>query len=646
MQHPVTEPVNHINQTLKRVQRFSIIIAGLIATTVLLGWLMPSIGLLLPDGWSFMKANTALVILFSIGSLLLAQAESSLKKWVSKLFAFGVILLSAIALLGHMTGTIFEVDTLLAPDMHSDMPGRMSIQTASFYFILGISLILLDTSHKRIHQLIDILCLLLLAIVLVILAGYSFQASNLFSQSTQTLTSPQTLISSALLIFSVMITRMQYGFFAIFIGDGIGSKLARAAIPFVILIPFATISLSAYASRTGWLDPAFASALSTTAIVIILLLFSVFMAKQINLAMEELADAQQQNSLLLNSAGEGILGMDAQGNATFINTAACEMLGYEAKELIGKQLHPLIHHTRTDGTTYPSEECQMALAFKNSQIQRVADEVLWRKNGTSFPIQYTSTPLKKNAQDIGYVVIFDDVTERRKLDHLKDEFVSVVSHELRTPLTSIKGALLMVLSGKICVIPEKALDMLTIAANNSERLELLINDLLDINKLQLSASTFKPIPLNELVSQAINSNQGYADKYSVACIWQPTAEDSVMVMGDELRLIQALLNLLSNAIKYSPHDKPVIISTESDETTIRILVSDSGSGIPLNYQEKVFEKFSQADSSDTRQKGGTGLGLAITKEIIEKHSGQISFITKPEQGTTFCIALPIKPLTP
>lgn len=642
MQTSVTEPVNDISQTLKIVQRFSFIIAGLIAATVLLGWLIPSIGLLLPDGWSLMKANTALVILLSIGSLILASSEILLKRVISKLFALSIILLSAIALLGHMTETAFQIDTFLAPDIHSDMPGRMSIQTAGFYLILGSSLMLLGTFNKRIHQFIDTLCILLIAIVLVILAGYSFQASNLFSQSTQTLTSPHTLISSALLIFALIITRMQSGFFAIFIGNAIGSKLARAATPFVILIPFIAISMSTYSSRMQWIDPAFASALSTTTIVVILLLFVVFMAKTINLAMNELADAQQQNSLLLNSAGQGILGMDAQGHATFINTAACEMLGYKEDELINKQLHPLIHHSHSDGTPYPREECQMALAFKKSQIQRVEDEILWRKDGTSFPVQYTSTPLKKNAKDIGYVVIFDDVTERRKLDQLKDEFVSVVSHELRTPLTSIKGALLMVLSGKIGVLPEKVQSMLTIAANNSERLELLINDLLDINKLQLSASTFKPIFLNDLVNQAISSNQGYADKYGVVCIWRPTADDGVVVMGDELRLIQALLNLLSNAIKYSPQDKPVIISTENDDKMIRVLISDSGSGIPLDYQDKVFEKFSQADSSDTRQKGGTGLGLAITKEIIEKHSGQISFITSPKKGTTFCIELPIK----
>lgn len=642
MQTSVTEPVNDLSPTLKTVQRFSFIIAGLIASTVLLGWLIPSIGLLLPEGWSLMKANTALVILLSIGSLILAASKTHVKRVISKLFALAVMLLSAIALIGHTTGVVFQIDTLLAADIHSDMPGRMSIQTAGFYFILGSSLILLGTLNKQIHQLIDSLCILLIAIVLVILAGYSFQASHLFSQSTQTLTSPHTLISSALLIFSLIITRMQSGLFGVFIGNGVGSKLARTATPFVILIPFIIISMSAYSSRMGWLDPAFASALSTSAIVITLLLFVVFMAKTINFAMNELAGAQQQNSLLLNSAGEGILGMDPQGHATFINTAASEMLGYQEDELIGKPLHPLIHHTHSDGTSYPREECQMALAFKQSQIQRVEDEILWRKDGTSFPVQYTSTPLRKNSENIGYVVVFNDVTERRRLDHLKDEFVSVVSHELRTPLTSIKGALLMVLSGKIGLIPEKVHGMLTIAANNSERLELLINDLLDINKLQLSASTFKPVALNELISQAIHSNQGYADKYGVECIWQPTLEDSVMVMGDELRLTQALLNLLSNAIKYSPQDKPVTVSTESDDNTIRISVSDSGSGIPLDYQEKVFEKFSQADSSDTRQKGGTGLGLAITKEIIEKHSGQISFITSPEQGTTFCIELPIK----
>jgi NtrC-family two-component system sensor histidine kinase KinB len=641
MQTSVTEPVHDINPTFKTVQRFSLIIAGLIATTILLGWLIPEIGLLLPDNWSFMKANTALVILLSIGSIILTQSEIPLKRGIGKLFALSVILLTGIALLGHMTGMFFPIDTLLAPDIHSDMPGRMSIQTATFYLILGSSLILQATLNKRYCRLIDILCIMLTAIVLVIVAGYSFQVAELFSQSSHTLISAQTLISSALLLFTLIITRMQHGFFAIFFGRGIGSKLARMAMPFVILIPFMAISMSNYASHSGLLEPSFASALSTTTIVMILLLFMVFMAKKINLAMDNLADAKQQNSLLLDSAGEGILGIDIQGHANFVNTSACEMLGYKAEELIGKKLHALIHHSHVDGKTYHQKDCKMALAFRDGQIHRVEDEILWRKDGSNFPVQYASNPIKKNGQILGCVVVFNDVTERRKLDQLKEEFVSVVSHELRTPLTSIKGSLLMVLSGKVGAIPEKALDMLTIAANNSERLERLINDLLDINKLQLAPATFKPILINELVSQAIESNQGYADKFGVTCVWQPTAEDSVMVMGDEIRLIQALLNLFSNAIKYSPKDKPVIISTESDDKNIRILVSDSGLGIPLDYQDKVFEKFSQADTSDTRQKGGTGLGLAITKEIIEKHSGKISFISSPGQGTTFCIELPI-----
>jgi PAS domain S-box-containing protein len=638
--------VNEINHKvfdrLKIAKRFSLIIVSVIAATVLLAWLIPPVGLALPEIWSQMKANTALVILFSTGSLILVQSENRLKRVISQLLALGMVLLSGFALMGHMAGMNFPIDTFIAADIHSDMPGRMSFQTAGFYFIFGISLLLLSTLNKRWHQLIDSLSLILVAIVLIILAGYSFQVADLFGQSSQTLTSPHTLLSSALLIFSLITTRMQQGFFAIFIGSGIGSQLVRMATPFIVLLPFTISSITAYAAHLQWIDFNYATALNTAIIIIILLLFLVFMANKINLTMEALAGSQQQNSLLLHSASEGILGLNLQGRATFVNTAACQMLGYEADELIGEPIHALIHHSHADSTPYHEDDCRMRTAFKDGQTHRVDDEVLWRKDGSPFAVEYASTPLYKNTEVIGAVVIFNDATERRKAEQLKDEFISVVSHELRTPLTSVKAAILMVLSGKTGVLPKKVESMLTIAANNSERLELLINDLLDINKLKVTKSTFTTIDINGLISQAITSNQSYAEKYGVTCVWQPSTEKNVLVMGDELRLMQALLNLLSNAIKFSPPDKPVTISTHRDDKSVWISVSDSGPGIPFNYQDKVFDKFFQVDSSDTRQKGGTGLGLPITQKIIEKHSGKISLTSQPGEGTTFCIELPIK----
>ena len=360
-------------------------------------------------------------------------------------------------------------------------------------------------------------------------------------------------------------------------------------------------------------------------------------------AMETLSETEEQNRLLLDSAGEGIYGLDLTGKTTFVNPAACKMLGYKAEELLEKPMHELVHHSYPDGSAYPREKSPMHEVFTDSQTHRSEDEVLWRKDGSCFPAKYTSTPLQKDGVLVGAVVIFNDVSERKKVEHMKDEFISTVSHELRTPLTSIKGSLGLIVGGQFGDLPDKTMSMLTIAYENSERLTLLINDLLDINKIQSAETIFQmdSISINTLIREAILSNQGYADKYDVQYSWIRSEDDDIYIRGDANRLNQVLSNLFSNAIKYSPKGTQVIISTSHDNKEVRVSVSDSGSGIPHEFQDRIFDKFTQADSSDTRQVGGTGLGLAISKEIIERHGGRIGFDSPPGHGTTFYFVLPI-----
>lgn len=360
-------------------------------------------------------------------------------------------------------------------------------------------------------------------------------------------------------------------------------------------------------------------------------------------ATESLTELDRQYRLLLDSAGEGIYGVDVNGQTTFINPTACRLLGYQAEELIGKKIHPIIHYNQADLASYKYEDSHMYKAMHDLEIHRVEDEVLWHKNGSHFPVEYTCTPLQKVGHLIGSVVIFNDISERKRIERMKEEFISTVSHELRTPLTSIKGALGIVVSGKLGEMPEKAQAMLKIAYDNSDRLALLINDLLDINKLQSNAFSFemKPININNLISKAVVANQGYADKYKVQLIWQPLNDREVTVLADENRINQVLANLLSNAIKFSPSGDQVTISITHNQKQVRIMVSDNGSGIPPEFHNKIFDKFTQADSSDTRTVGGTGLGLAISKEIIEGHGGHIGFESAPGQGTIFFFELPL-----
>ncbi|WP_432813323.1 ATP-binding response regulator [Pantanalinema sp. GBBB05] len=240
------------------------------------------------------------------------------------------------------------------------------------------------------------------------------------------------------------------------------------------------------------------------------------------------------------------------------------------------------------------------------------------------------------------LAIVRDISDRKKVERLKNEFVSTVSHELRTPLTSIRGALGLVLGGVTGEIPPEAKDLLNIAYKNSERLVLLINDILDIEKIESGKMNFviKPVHLLPLVEQAIAANRVYAEQFNVTLNLVVHCRPEQMVNVDSERLIQVLTNLLSNAAKFSPQGETVTVIISQHDRMIRISVQDRGSGIPKEFRDRIFQKFAQADSSDTRQKGGSGLGLSIAKAITERFNGQLSFITEMGVGTTFYCDLP------
>ena len=234
-----------------------------------------------------------------------------------------------------------------------------------------------------------------------------------------------------------------------------------------------------------------------------------------------------------------------------------------------------------------------------------------------------------------------DISERKHLERLKDEFVSTVSHELRTPLTSITGSLGLINGGALGAVPDAIKDMLAIAEGNSRRLRQLIDDLLDMDKLIAGKMSFdlQPIKLDELLAECDASHQGFAQHLGVRLLHSNCPD--LQVLADAQRLQQVLSNLLSNALKFSPAQGEVRLYSELAGQSVRILVSDQGPGIPADFTARIFKKFSQADASDSRQKGGTGLGLAISKELIERMGGTIGFVSGPQRGSTFWIELPL-----
>src|ERR1700733_7587804 len=235
-------------------------------------------------------------------------------------------------------------------------------------------------------------------------------------------------------------------------------------------------------------------------------------------------------------------------------------------------------------------------------------------------------------------------TERKRLERLKDEFVSTVSHELRTPLTSITGSLGLLMGNAAGILPAPATRLLEIAHNNSQRLVRLVNDILDIEKLESGHAVFdfKRVEVRSLIEQTVESIRGYAEGHSVKVrIEAAAAVDDIRADAD--RLAQVVTNLLSNAIKFSPPDGEVVVvvDKEPEIDVVRIMVRDHGPGISVDFKSRIFERFAQADATNARRKGGTGLGLSIAKQIIDRLGGDIGFADTPGGGTIFYVELPI-----
>jgi signal transduction histidine kinase/CheY-like chemotaxis protein len=232
----------------------------------------------------------------------------------------------------------------------------------------------------------------------------------------------------------------------------------------------------------------------------------------------------------------------------------------------------------------------------------------------------------------------DDIRQLKEVERLKTEFVSTVSHELRTPLTAIRGALGLVLAGTTGPVAAKTRDLLQIGLQNTERLIRLINDILDVERMESGHLSIRrePCELGTILRTTVDSLRTVAMEAQVTLVLE--AGVSAVVTGDPDRLVQVFTNLISNAVRFSPRGESVTVSLRTTPTSVVVFVTDRGPGIPLEFRRRIFGKFQQADPSGSV--GGTGLGLAIVRAIVERHGGSIRFDSAPGHGTTFITELP------
>ena len=374
-----------------------------------------------------------------------------------------------------------------------------------------------------------------------------------------------------------------------------------------------------------------------------------------------ITELRRQNEFILNSAGEGIFGLDLEGRHTFVNPAAATMLGYEVVELLGKPSHALWHHTKEDGSQYPQEQCPIYGAYKDGLVHMGADEIFWRKDGSHFSAQYCSTPLRdEQGRLIGAVVTFQDITEQKRMaaQLLEAAKLAEVTRVLGNVGHDIKNMLMPVLTGTSLLEDElkeifanvvhadaKALrnseatciELTEMITNNARRIQDRVREIADAVKGVTSEANFAPCKLNDVVKGVFKSLQISAKEKGVA-LHAKGLDKLPVIQADERRLFAALYNLTGNAIPEVPHGGSVTISGHANVKAglLELVVADTGKGIPPDVRERLF-----TENAISTKIGGTGLGTKIVKDAIDAHQGQIKVESEEGKGTTFHITLPL-----
>lgn len=357
-----------------------------------------------------------------------------------------------------------------------------------------------------------------------------------------------------------------------------------------------------------------------------------------HVALEALRTSEETFRCAMENASIGMALISPQGRFLKVNAALCELLGYEEGHLLANDFQSITH---PEDLRADLQFVQQALS---GQIDRYRMEKrCYHKSGRTIWTLVSVSLVRDRTGAPGYFVAqIQDISEQREIERVKSEFVAVVSHELRTPLTSIRGSLGLVLGTMSSDMPGNAARLLEIAHVNCERLIVLINDILDIDKIASGHMRFdmQRRSLAELIQKSVQMTESYAQRFDARLQIRAIVEDAWIIV-DADRFTQVLLNLLSNASKFSPPQGVVSVDMQVTDGRVRVSVTDEGPGIADDFRARIFERFSQADSSITRRTGGTGLGLHISRQIVERMNGAIGFDTQMGRGSTFWVEFPL-----
>lgn len=369
------------------------------------------------------------------------------------------------------------------------------------------------------------------------------------------------------------------------------------------------------------------------------LLFTYFSLKK---NYEELKQENTKRDLLLDSIAEGVYGLDLDGNCTFCNAATLRLLGYRNKEdLVGRNLHDLIHHTRADGSAYPAEECKACLAYRQNQKVHLEDEVLWRSDGTGFQAEYWSYPVQKGTRLVGAVVSFIDISERKEIEERLreanrelDAFVYTVSHDLRTPISAIVGYSDLIMETYRTDLNQEVIGLLETIESQGQKMAVLVEDLLALARAGNLQQPAEAVDANAELSFVLEELQVKIDSTGAEVV----AGDLPAVRIPGILLVQIFQNLLDNALRYAGREgSPIEVGGVRSGDGVRFYVSDHGQGIPEEERGRIFDVFYRGSTG--RGIIGSGVGLATVQKIARLYGGDAWIEETPGGGATFWVRM-------